>query len=156
MFLRKFKNIHNGKRAYFKIASKAVNHYMLTPWLTSLKPVSFVSRFVATREEGETVMARSIPSPLIPLGHSLSGSFSLFLPYGGHLPKVNSTFRTLKVAYGSTPTCANIWAIHDTQKDGATRCILGRSTYRPQIYRVCLGIWWQITFFKNEFWTVNE
>ena len=30
-------------------------------------------------------------------------------------------------------------------------CILGRSTYRPQIYSVCMGIWWRITFFKNVF-----
>ena len=30
--------------------------------------------------------------------------------------------------------------IHDTQKDGATRCILDRLTYQPQIYSVCMGI----------------
>ena len=29
--------------------------------------------------------------------------------------------------------------IRDTKKDGATRCILGRSTCRPQIYSVCKG-----------------
>ena len=32
-------------------------------------------------------------------------------------------------------------AIRVTQKDGAARCILGRSTYRTQIYSVCMGIW---------------
>ena len=41
-----------------------------------------------------------------------------------------------------------IRSIRDTQKDGATRCILGRSTYRPKIYNVCMGSWWQIPFFK--------
>ena len=34
-------------------------------------------------------------------------------------------------------------AIH--KKDSTTSCILGRSTYRPQIYRDCMGIWWRIT-----------
>ena len=42
------------------------------------------------------------------------------------------------------------FAIHETQKDGPTRCILDRSTYRFKIYSVCMGIRWQITFFKNE------
>ena len=37
-----------------------------------------------------------------------------------------------------------------------TRCMLGRSNYWPKIYSVCMGIWWQITFFKNEFWTIHE
>ena len=43
----------------------------------------------------------------------------------------------------------NCYMIHYTQKDGATCCILGRSTYQPQIYSVCMGIWWQMTFFKK-------
>ena len=32
------------------------------------------------------------------------------------------------------------FVMRDTQKDGATHCILGKSTCRPQIYCVCMGI----------------
>ena len=46
--------------------------------------------------------------------------------------------------------------IRDTQKNGAMCCILGRSKYQPQIYSVCVVIWWQITFFKNKFGTIYE
>ena len=31
-------------------------------------------------------------------------------------------------------------AIRDTQKVGATHCILGKSSFRAQIYCVCMGI----------------
>ena len=42
------------------------------------------------------------------------------------------------------------------QKDGATRCILGKLTCRPKIYRVCMGIWRQTISLENKFWAIYE
>ena len=46
--------------------------------------------------------------------------------------------------------------IRDTQKDGAPRCNLGKSTCRPKIYCVCMGIWRQKISLENKFWTIYE
>ena len=46
--------------------------------------------------------------------------------------------------------------IRDTQNDGAKRCIMGRSTYRPKIYCVCMGIRRQTISLENKFWTIYE
>ena len=40
------------------------------------------------------------------------------------------------------------------KKKDARRCILGRSTCRPQIYCVCIGLSWQIIFSKSKFRTI--
>ena len=43
-------------------------------------------------------------------------------------------------------------SIRHSQKDGATRCILGRSTCRPKIYCVCMAN----NFLRNKFWAIYE
>ena len=68
------------------------------------------------------VMARSIPSPRTPPGicwafftsPSPRGALPKVGLVGGALSENNSVFRTFKVAYGSTPPCANICTIVST------------------------------------------
>ena len=75
-------------------------------------------------------MAQSIPSvPLFsPLGiwqaffHSPTvGHFPKKSAWGWGIVKSNSVFRTFKLAYGSTPICANYWTIVSTCEQKMTK-----------------------------------
>ena len=66
------------------------------------------------------------------------------------------SFRTLAQYFKNWISETPFSAICDTQKDGATRCILGRSTCRPKIYCVCMGIWRQTISLENKFWAIYE